>query len=244
MKILVTGGTSRLGKALVEHFCKEGHDVHFTYFSSRENAARLQSASSARGHELDLAQLDLSAASSFLKETIGDDLDALINNSSIFLYDEPGHVRQELFEQSYKVNLRAPTFLLEAFRLLGNAERPRIGVNILDAKIRALNPDYFSYTVMKAGLSAVTRMYGMSSNAGLKVYGVAPAMFAESGPRTVGRVDELTRKNPLDYSLSADDVVRAIDLCMSGVQKSGEILLIDAGQTLMGFDRDVAYLSS
>lgn len=242
MKTLVTGGSSRLGKALVEHFCKQGHEVHFTYFSSHENAALLQSATGATGHELDLAAMDLPAAVSFLKEAVGNDLDNLVNNSSVFLYDEPGHLRPELFDHAYQVNLRAPTFLLEAFRLLGKHERARTAINMLDAKVEALNPDYLSYTVMKAGLSAVTRMYGMASEPDFKVYGVAPAMFAESGPKTVGRVEELTRKNPLDYALSVEDVVSAIEFCLSGAQKSGEILLIDAGQTLLRLPRDVAYL--
>ena len=53
------------------------------------------------------------------------------------------------------VNLRAPALLSRAF-----AARAGQGliVNLLDAKLAAPNPDFFSYTISKIGLAGLTEL--------------------------------------------------------------------------------------
>lgn len=243
MKILVTGGTSRLGEALIRRLVSRGHDVYFTYNSSTNEARLLASELDIRGYQLDLASLDQHSASEFLHCAINDEIDAIINNSSLFEYDEPGNLNFELMDRAYRINLKAPLLLTEALIKTRTPEKNRLAVNILDAKLNALNPDYASYTFTKYALKSFTEMYGMlQETLGIKVLGVAPAMFAESGSITSGRVEELTQMNPLNLRLSVEDVVNTVEFCLTGIPKSGEIIFVDAGQTLLKFERDVAYL--
>lgn len=243
MKILVTGGTSRLGEALIRRLVSRGHDIYFTYNLSTNEAQLLASELGIHGYQLDLASLGQHSASEFLHSTINDEIDAIINNSSLFEYDEPGNLNFELMDRAYRINLKAPLLLTEALIKTRTPEKNRLVVNILDAKLNALNPDYASYTFTKYALKSFTEMYGMlQETLGIKVLGVAPAMFAESGSITSGRVEELTQMNPLNLRLSVEDVVNTVEFCLTGIPKSGEIIFVDAGQTLLKFERDVAYL--
>lgn len=88
-KILITGGSKGIGKDLVKHFCEKGHDVFFTYQSSKENAEKLieEVSKNATGkvvgyqcdmsNEKDVKQMFMSDKEFFK------DLDVLINNAGI-----------------------------------------------------------------------------------------------------------------------------------------------------------------
>ena len=56
------------------------------------------------------------------------------------------------------VNLRAPALLTQAFARAVPAGAGGLVVNMLDAKLAAPNPDFFSYTVAKMGLAGFTEL--------------------------------------------------------------------------------------
>jgi len=79
MKILVTGGSRGIGRACVERFCADGHEVHFLYYKSHEVAEALALATGAHAHAVDIAN---SEAVSRAVAEIGD-VDVLVNNAGI-----------------------------------------------------------------------------------------------------------------------------------------------------------------
>ena len=79
MRILITGGSRGIGRACVERFAADGHEVHFFYHNSHEAAEALSSATGAHAHAVDIRD---SEAVSRAVAQIGD-LDVLVNNAGI-----------------------------------------------------------------------------------------------------------------------------------------------------------------
>ena len=83
MKVLITGGTRGLGRALVERFTKDGHRVVFLYRQSEEAAKELESQTGAVGIQTDIS--DPRAANDAVAASLSilGGIDVLINNAGI-----------------------------------------------------------------------------------------------------------------------------------------------------------------
>lgn len=83
MKVLITGGSRGIGRACVELFAKEGHDVLFLYRSSDADALALCEKTGAKAIKCDISMPY--AATNAAKEAICElgGIDVLINNAGI-----------------------------------------------------------------------------------------------------------------------------------------------------------------
>ena len=83
MKVLITGGSRGIGRACVELFAKEGHDVLFLYRSSDADALALCKSTGAKAIKCDISLPY--AATNAAKEAICElgGIDVLINNAGI-----------------------------------------------------------------------------------------------------------------------------------------------------------------
>ena len=79
MKILITGGSRGIGRACVERFCADGHEVHFLYNKSHESAASLATATGAYAHAADVT--DSEAVARAIAQVGA--VDVLVNNAGI-----------------------------------------------------------------------------------------------------------------------------------------------------------------
>lgn len=79
MKILITGGSRGIGRACVERFAADGHEVHFFYHKSHEAAEALTLATGATSHCLDIC--DSAAVARAVAEISS--VDVLVNNAGI-----------------------------------------------------------------------------------------------------------------------------------------------------------------
>jgi NAD(P)-dependent dehydrogenase (short-subunit alcohol dehydrogenase family) len=88
-KILITGGSKGIGKDLVKHFYDKGHEVFFTYHSSKESAEKLISEliqtpnGKIYGYQCDMSD-EKEVKKMFTQEKeFFKDLDVLVNNAGI-----------------------------------------------------------------------------------------------------------------------------------------------------------------
>lgn len=82
-KVLITGGTSGIGRAFVDRFARNGDTVWFTYFQGSENPADVASAypkNEIKYFSLNLAEYD---SVSSLVESLPDTPDILIHNAGL-----------------------------------------------------------------------------------------------------------------------------------------------------------------
>lgn len=238
---IVTGGAKRIGAALVRALAADGWRVLIHCNRSRTEADALAAEVGASVVQADLA--DPAAAAAILGAVASDaPAGLLVNNASLFEYDTLADFTVERWDRQHAVNLRAPALLTQAFAAALPATANGLIVNLLDAKLASLNPDYFSYTVSKAGLMAVTELAARALAPRIRVNGIAPAVTMVSGPQSRENFDAAPRHNPLGRGVTADDIAATLRYIVATPTLDSQVLTLDAGQRLLGMPRDVAFM--
>ena len=166
----------------------------------------------------------------------------LVNCAARFTWDSLGEFSASEFDAHMHINVRAPVLLTAEL-----ARRHRGGdalvVNILDSKLAAPNPDFFSYTVSKQALLGATQLAARAlAPAGIRVNGIAPALMLRSPGQSEENFRTMHAKNPLERGVTPADVVAAIDYLVAAATATGEVLTIDGGQRFDSPARDVQFL--
>ena len=244
--VLVTGAAKRIGRAIAHGLAAAGWDVAIHFYRSSADAQSLQKEISALGRRAITLQADLaqSAEVEGLMQRCADQLGAptcLVNNASVFSFDEIGSVSAADWDVMHATNLRAPILLARDFakRLPAGADGNII--NLLDQKIANLNPDFFSYTISKVGLDAATHTMAMALAPRIRVNAVAPGLTLVSGDQTPDNFAQAHRMTPLGRAGRLDDIVAAVLFLLNTQSVTGQTIFIDGGQRLMPLDRDVMY---
>jgi NAD(P)-dependent dehydrogenase (short-subunit alcohol dehydrogenase family) len=243
---LVTGAGSRLGKVLARHLARNGYMVIVHVNRSRDEGRKLVREIVTGGHQAVMIPCNFERPSSvagfFEKIVRRYGLPRLvINNASTFQYDFPGKGSIKLLDASLAVHVRAPFLLTElAYRKSRRGSAVTV-VNILDQKVKNLNPDYFSYTVGKFGLLAITRMWQMAPSSRIRVFGILPGLLFPSGKQTEGDFDRVKNNTILGRNPTPQEVAAAILLVVQNTSMPGQNLVIDGGESLIRRVRDIAY---
>lgn len=246
-RILVTGGARRVGRRLCERLSAAGHAV---IIHANRNAAEAQELcdllrkTNAQTWSL-AADLSNAAAARALvgqaSELAGGPLSVLVNSASVFDYDAPGAMKADVFDQAMAVNLRAPALLSDSFFQQADASRDNVMVNILDQKLWNMNPDFYSYTMSKAGLLAATDMMARAFAPKVRVNAIAPGLLLPSFDQTRDEYVTAASRNPLGRPIDLDDVAAALDFLMATRSLTGQVIHVDNGQRLQSSARDVMF---
>jgi NAD(P)-dependent dehydrogenase (short-subunit alcohol dehydrogenase family) len=165
----------------------------------------------------------------------------LINNAARFAGDSVGAFSAMEFDAHMAVNARAPALLTEAFA--ERCEGDGLVVNLLDAKLKAPNPDFLSYTLSKYALAALTELSARAlAEQGIRVCGIAPALMLQSPGQGPANFEAAHTHNPLRRGVEPGDVVAALRYLMEAKSVTGEVLTIDGGQRFWQLGRDVQFL--
>lgn len=242
---LVTGGARRIGAALVRALAADGWHVAIHCHRSRGEADALAAELTAAGLAASVAQGDLGEA------TVADDLFAqlaglppvalLVNNASRFDDDHLDDFTTGQWDRHMAVNLRAPALLTQALAARLGDGRGLIA-NLLDAKLSAMNPDFLSYTVSKAGLAAFTELAARALAPRVRVNAIAPAVTLVSGPQSRENFALAHGLNALGRGVEVAHLVAALRFIVASPTLTGQTLTIDAGQRFLGLPRDVAHM--
>jgi NAD(P)-dependent dehydrogenase (short-subunit alcohol dehydrogenase family) len=243
---LVTGAGQRIGRALALALAADGFFVFVHYNRSADEAHQTVADIAAAGGRAKAVRADLSSAEQ--AETLLDQCRArdvqlvcLVNNASLFKLDRAPDATAADFDRHMAINLRAPLLLSQALaRRLPDGETGLI-VNVLDQKLFNLNPDFLTYTLSKVGLQGLTTLLAQTFAPRLRVAGIAPGLTLRSGSQTDARFAEQHTENPLGVGVTTDDLVRALRFIVATPSFTGDTLIIDSGEHLIGRPRDIAF---
>ena len=115
-------------------------------------------------------------------------------------------------------------------------------INITDAKLSGLNPDYYSYTLSKIALDGLTTIAAQAYAPHLRVNGIAPGIILRSGDQTEEEYRIAHARNPLGQGAVLDDISRAVLMILDTMAMTGHTVTIDGGLHLRPPNRDVAFL--
>lgn len=238
---IVTGGAKRIGAALARGLAADGWHVVVHCNKSLAEGEALAAEIGGRAVQADLA--DPAAAATILAACDGaPPLGLLVNSASLFEYDTHADFTVEQWDRHHAVNSRAPALLTQAFAAALPAGLTGLVVNMLDVKLFAPNPDFFSYTTSKYGLMGLTELHARALAPRIRVNAIAPAVTMVSGPQSRENFAKAHTHNPLGRGVEAEDLLRALRYLIAAPAVTGQTLTVDAGQRMMGLPRDVAFM--
>lgn len=239
---IVTGGAKRIGAAIARALAADGwHVLIHCCTSLRAAQALAAELGTASVVSADLA--DPGAAEMIIGALDGlPPARLLVNNASRFAYDGADDFTLEDWDTHQAINLRAPALLSRAFAKRVGAQGGLI-VNLLDAKLSQLNPDFFTYTMSKIGLAGLTELLARAWAAqGIRVCGIAPAVTLVSGPQSRSNFDEVHALNALGRGVDVAEIVGALRFILATPTLTGQTITLDGGQRFLGLPRDVQFL--
>ena len=245
--ILVTGGAKRVGRHVAERLAAAGHGVVLHANAGAAEAEALADrlrADGAKAWAIAADLSDLAATDALIARAVkhvGAPLSGLVNSASIFDLDTPDAINAAAFDRAMAINLRAPALLSQHFAAQAVAGTDNCIVNILDQKLWNMNPDFFSYTLSKAGLLSATDMMARAFAPKARVNAIAPGLLLPSHDQTQAEFEAVASLNPMGRPIALDDVANAIDFLMTNTSLTGQVIHTDNGQRMVASARDVIF---
>lgn len=245
---LVTGAGRRIGRAIALGLAQAGWDIAVHYRHSEREASETADAIRALGRRAALLACDLGdeaavrALPGRAAEALGR-VTCIVNNASLFEYDNATTFSPALLAAHMSANLAAPLLLAQALHAATPENSQAVVINLLDQKLYNLNPDFLSYTLSKAALDTATKMLAQALAPRLRIVGVAPGITMVSGDQSEEGFQQAHTVTPLGRSSTPQDIADAVVYAASARALTGTTLVVDGGQHLVPLARDVMFLT-
>lgn len=243
---LVTGGADRIGAAFVEALAADGYDVALHHRGRLEAAEATAARAREQGAQVVLVRADLTVEAeraglvAAAAEALGRPPSVLVNNASLFRFDDLASLEPALWREHLEANLTAPVFLIRDFaRALGDGEG--VVVNLLDQKVNRPNPDFLSYTASRMGLAGLTAPLALALAPRVRLAGIAPGLTLPSQVHPDSDFGQAQSSAPLRRGPTPADLVAALRFILATPSFTGQIVTVDGGESLVGRPRDMAF---
>jgi NAD(P)-dependent dehydrogenase (short-subunit alcohol dehydrogenase family) len=245
---LVTGAARRVGREIARGLARDGWAVALHHNHSAGEAAEVQAEIRAAGGRAELVQADLSdlAATQGLVaaavKAVGP-LSLLVNNASLFEHDQIETMTPESWAAHIDINLRAPALLSQGFAAqLPEGAEGNI-VNIVDQRVWAPTPRFFSYTVSKMALWDMTQILARSLAPSIRVNAIGPGPALANARQSAADFQKQLDATILRRGTSPAEIYAAIGFILSAPAMTGQMIALDGGQHLAWETPDVAGIS-
>lgn len=241
MNILITGGTSGLGKATVELLVKHGHRIWTSYLATDEytNVANEMMAKYENVKAIPLNFCEDDSVDSFCGQLKEWDIDVLVNctyvgkpQTSYFHKINPDE-----FLKAFQYNIIPTVKITQAALEVMKKKKYGKIINIITEAIIGLPPmGYTLYAANKAYLMELSNVwnteyvgYNITSNCILPAY--MQTKFAEVDGRIL---EQMEKKHPLKKLLTPEDVANVVKFFVEATQQvNGVKFPVNAGTLLM-----------
>jgi len=162
--ILITGGSSGIGKATALLFAKNGANIAFTYKSNKAGADEVVKAIENLGQKAIAIEADLineSEAKNVVDETIKilGKIDVLVNNAGRYIDGDEWNGSSDIWVKSLQQNLvsvmNVSKYVIEIFQ----KQKSGVIINVASRYSTDGQPDSLSYSASKAGVVNITQAY-------------------------------------------------------------------------------------
>lgn len=241
---LVTGGAQRIGKAIAGDLAANGFRVAIHYSRSESAAEDLAGAIKANGGEAFTVKADLrddSQSKGLIRNVISraGPISLLVNNASVFHDDEATNLDMANWDDHFAIHLRAPALLIEATVKNLPAGEPGLVVNMIDQRVLALTPRFFSYTLSKSALWTATRTTAQALAPKVRVNAIGPGPTLPNPRQSDDDFRKQVENLPLKRGPSLDEFGRTIIYLWNAPSVTGQMILLDGGQHLAWQTPDV-----
>ena len=244
----------RLGRAMALTLAEHGHDVAVHYGGSADAAEELCDTIRAMGRRAVAVQADLTREAEVqtlvarAAEGLGGPLTCLVNNASVFEYDNIESASRATWDMHMEANLRAPLVLTQAFAaqapapLRDRRNEPKaqaLVLNMLDQRVRKLTPEFISYTVSKMGLWALTQTTARALAPAVRVNAIGPGPTLQGARQSPEHFSAQRDNTVLHRGSNPEDISAALMYFLTAHGVTGQLLCTDGGQHLAWQTPDV-----
>jgi NAD(P)-dependent dehydrogenase (short-subunit alcohol dehydrogenase family) len=234
---LITGSARRIGRAIALDLARSGWQVCVHYRRSAAEAHALVEEIRARGGTAAAVAADLASEPDVARllpeccEVLGAPT-CLINNASEFLVDSVATTTPATWDTHLDINLKAPVFLAKSLFL--NLPEGLAGnvINIIDQRVWKLTPDFFSYTISKAGLWTATRTLAQALAPRVRVNAIGPGPVLKSIHQTDDDFAREAQSTLLKRGPTPEEIAATVRFILGSPSLTGQMIALDGGQHL------------
>ena len=235
--LLITGGATRVGRAIAIYFADRGWNIAIHCFRSSKKANELKKILEKSWIKTTLIKADLRKPKEvekiipLAKKKLGS-IDCLINNAALFEKDDISNFTNKSWDEHLKINLLAPAILIKQFAKQASKKNISNIINIIDQRVFNLTPFFMSYTISKSGLQTLTKTMAMRLGPNIKVNGIAPGPTIKSKRQTSKHFARQAKSTILRKPVKVEDICDAAEFLINNNSITGQIIAIDSGQNL------------
>jgi NAD(P)-dependent dehydrogenase (short-subunit alcohol dehydrogenase family) len=232
--VLITGGTSGIGRAAAEQFGGAGARVIVTGRDQTRGREVVDTIESGGGRARFIAaDLATSGGAQQLAHAAGP-VDVLVNNAGIFPFGPSHEIAIDDVTAVLDFNVVAP-FTLVAALVPGMVERGTGAIVNVSTMVASFGlPGMSAYGASKAALELLTKAWAAEYGpAGVRVNAVAPGPTRTPGTEPMGEgIDQLAATLPLGRAADAQEIASTIVFLASDAASfvNGAILPVDGGR--------------
>lgn len=243
--VLVTGAAKRLGRAIALDLARAGWDVALHFHSSEADARAVageirKSGRRAAIFKADLAREEETAA--LVGRVVGETgpLTALVNSASLFENDDWQSATRASWDAHMETNLRAPFALAQGFARALPQGRSGAIINLIDQRVLKPTPQFFSYSLSKAGLYWLTTTLAQGLAPRIRVNAVAPGPTLRNERQSETDFSRQREATILGSGAEPQDVCAAVRYLLDAPAVTGQMIAVDGGQHLIWQTPDVS----
>lgn len=243
---LITGAARRLGRSMALYLAEQGYDVAIHYDRSAEDAERTAGEARAFGVVAECFQADLldeTATAGLIPRVAAmmGQVSVLINNASIFEYDDIRSATMEGWDRHIGSNLRAPFQLTQSFAAqakpagIDEAEEAvatGLIVNIVDQRVLKPTPEFMTYSLAKAGLWAMTKTTAQALAPAIRVNAIGPGPTMIGARQSEEHFAAQRAATILQRGADPQGITRALGYFLEARAVTGQLICVDGGQHL------------
>jgi NAD(P)-dependent dehydrogenase (short-subunit alcohol dehydrogenase family) len=244
---LVTGGSRRIGRTLALRLAERGFTVAVHHRASPDEAEAVAAEIAALGGRVVTVDAELSDPKDVAglipraAQALATPLTLLINNASLFLDDRIGGITDAQWDLQLDVNLKAPVFLAQAFAAQAPEGADAQVINLIDQRVLKQNPQFFSYSISKAGLFHATRMLAQALAPRVRVNAVGPGPTLPSIHQSAETFAAEAAATLLGKRATPEDIAQAVLYLVDATAVTGQMIAVDAGQHLLWRTPDIQH---
>lgn len=245
MTALITGAAKRLGKSITLYLASRGHDVAIHYNASAEEAEATAAEARALGVRAEIFHanlLDADQAEALIGRVTAQmgQISILVNNASVFEYDNIHSATRQSWDRHIASNLQAPFLLIQKFA----AQAPKaiivddepmaqgLIINMVDQRVKKPTPEFMTYSVAKAGLWWLTQTAAQALAPDVRVNAIGPGPTVQGIRQTDSHFSRQRAATVLGRGAGPADIVAAIGYLLDAPAVTGQLICVDGGQHL------------
>ena len=247
MTALVTGAALRLGRAMALELARAGHDVAIHYAGSADAAEDTAKEVRGFGVRAVTLQADLTVEDDMqtllprAAQAFAAPITVLINNASIFEYDNLASATLASWDRHLESNLRAPFVLTQALAAQipapiadenGEPLAQGLVVNMIDQRVHKLTPEFMSYTIAKMGLWALTRTAAQALAPRVRVNAIGPGPTLQGARQSAAHFARQRAATILNRGADEKGICDALRYLLDARAVTGQLICVDGGQHL------------